>query len=107
MSPTKRTIGRLTRRRSKSDDPPALRRGRENRGVRWIGAAKRRAKTRVAVAGSAPTSAQIIRLRCADTFGRPVRSGPAGTFAQVLPFQACALWGERQAADQPSVPVLR
>jgi hypothetical protein len=100
MSATTRTIGRSTRRQSGSDDPPALRRGRENRGVRWIGAAKRRAKKLVAVAGSAPMSAQIIRLSCADTFGRPVRSGTAGTFAQVLPFQARALWDERQAAPR-------
>jgi hypothetical protein len=112
MSPTRRTIGRSTRRNPKSDVPPALRRGRENRGVRWIGAAKRRTKKLVAVAGSAPMRAQIIRLSCADTFSRPVRSGAAGTFTQVLPFQARALRSERQgaprcAADQPSVPVLR
>lgn len=112
MSPLKRNDRRPAKRWSKTEQPPASRRGREHWTVRWIGASKRRTKKLVVVACSAPTSAKVIRLSCADTFGRPVRSGTAGTFAQVLPFQARALWGERQAAprraaDQPSVPVLR
>jgi hypothetical protein len=91
MSPPKRDEGRPARRWSTIDPAPTSRRGRGRRTVRWIGAAKRRAKRLAAVAGSAPMSAQIIRLSCADTFSRPVRSGAAGTFTQVLPFQARAL----------------
>ncbi|SDA24316.1 hypothetical protein SAMN02799622_03368 [Methylobacterium sp. UNC378MF] len=110
---------RPNRKRSETDLPPALRRGREHRIVRWIGAANHKAPKHAGEPAEEPASAspetRVIKLSWADTFGRPGRtergrSAPGS--AQVLPFQSRK--GEtvprsalRRAADQPPVPVLR
>lgn len=78
---------RSNRRRSKPEELPALRRGREDRIVRWIGAAKRRFKKRADVAEAVALTDRIIRLRWADTFAEPVCVETVGTFAQVLLFR--------------------
>lgn len=87
MSSGKRDYSRSTRPGSKSEKPPASRRGREHWVVRWIGAAKRRSKkpTKVAAAGS--PGGLVIRLTCADTFLRPARPHLTGMIAKVLLFQ--------------------
>jgi hypothetical protein len=96
MSPAKRDDSRSTRRGSKSEQPPASRRRREHRVVRWIGAAKRRSKKSTEIAAVETRTAHIIRLRCADTFSRPVRLEVAVGGAQLLPFQ-----GWRSADGSP------
>lgn len=80
--------------------------------MRWIGAAKRRAERSIEVADKALDTAEIIRLSCADTFFRPVRTAAFGESARVLPFEARAIGGDLRdvplcAVDQPPVPVLR
>jgi hypothetical protein len=87
MSLIKRDGCHSTRRGSKCEQPPALRRGREHWVVRWIGAAKRRTKNPIESAPIETSGARIIRLSCADTFGRPVCPEVASMIAQVLPFQ--------------------
>jgi hypothetical protein len=98
MCPAKRGNSYSIRRRSKSEQPPASRRGREHWTVRWIGAAKRRSKKPTKVAAIETLGGSIIRLSCADTFGRSVRPGVAGTVTQVLPFQIRSKGGDQQAA---------
>jgi hypothetical protein len=106
------------RRRSEADLPPVLRRGREHRIVRWIGAANRRTPKRAEELVAEAPAPRVITLSWAETFGRPDRSGPTrfgrpvSTDAQVLPFQTPAgrtapQPAPRRAADQPPVPVLR
>jgi hypothetical protein len=96
MLSAKRDESRSTRRGSKSEQPPASRRGREHWVVRWIGAAKRRSKKSTEIAAVETRTAHIIRLRCADTFSRPVRPEVAVGGAQLLPFQ-----GWRSADGSP------
>jgi hypothetical protein len=115
---------RFTRKWLEPEVPPVLRRGREHRIVRWIGAGNRRsAKPVAAEVSEAPEAADVlencvIRLSWADTFGRPARRDPAGyglsapIDAQVLRFQSrpsseAARPAPRRAAAQPAVPVLR
>ena len=86
MSSAKREGRRSTRRVFKSDQPPALRRGRENWVVRWIGAAKRRSKRQIEASIAETLGCRIIRLSSADTFGRPIQADLAGQIAQVLLF---------------------
>ncbi|MEE7505014.1 hypothetical protein ACLBXO_09420 [Methylobacterium sp. C33D] len=104
---------RPNRKRGEMDLPPVLRRGREHRIVRWIGAANRKAPRPAEAA--APADDRVIKLSWADTFGRPGRGEPgrsAPGSAQVLPFQGrrsetAPRATPRRSADQPPVPVLR
>jgi hypothetical protein len=109
---------RPTRKRLEMSLPPVLRRGRENRIVRWIGAGGGRPPEVAAAPLAEAPAGQLIRLSWADTFGRPVRPQPpafirsAPAVAEVLPFPSrtgtgAALAASRRAGDQPSVPVLR
>ena len=67
--------------------PPALRRGRAQRIVRWIGAGNHKLPKPDAAASDAPEG-RVIRLCWSDTFGRPVRPNAAGSApAEVLPFR--------------------
>ncbi|MCJ2049359.1 hypothetical protein [Methylobacterium sp. J-070] len=106
------------RRRSEPAVPPVLRRGRQHRIVRWIGAGHRNPSKPDAEAASGAPEGRLIKLCWADTFGRPARPNPAGFSwsapapAQVLPFRSLRDRCEPQpspcrAADQPPVPVLR
>ncbi|MGT2486313.1 hypothetical protein ACU4GA_10845 [Methylobacterium oryzae CBMB20] len=117
MSISDKTDGiRPNRKRSEADLPPVLRRGREHRIVRWIGAAGRKAP-RPAAEDTAPAAAdnRVIKLSWADTFGRPGRTEPGRPDpgpAQVVAFpgrrsEAPPRAAPRRAADQPPVPVLR
>ena len=87
MASTKRTNLQSTRRWSRPEQSPASRRGREHWTVRWIGAAKRRTRKATDGPTGTPASGRIIRLSCADTFSRPVRSDLVGLVAQLLTFQ--------------------
>lgn len=98
MSFVKRDGIRSSRRGSKPEQSPALRRGREHRGVRWIGAAKLRTKNPIKIPAVEISSAHVIRLSCADTFSRPVCPEAVGTITQVLPFQMRSEEDDRQAA---------
>lgn len=110
---------RFARKWLEPEVPPVLRRGREHRIVRWIGAAGRRASKPAGTEAPDPAEAPatfVIRLSWAETFGRPARPDPAGSgpsVAQVLPFQGHPSGGartpppRRRAVVQPSVPVLR
>ncbi len=106
---------RPNRKRSEADLPPVLRRGREHRIVRWIGAANRKAQRSAEDTAPASADNRVIQLSWADTFGRPSRAEPgrpAPGPAQVLPFQGrrsetAPRSTRRRAADQPPVPVLR
>ena len=100
MCPAKRDDSYSIRRRSKSDQPPASRRGREHWIVRWIGAAKRRSKKPTKVSAVETLGGSIIRLSWADTFSRPARRGVASTVTQVLPFQIPSKGGDQQAAPR-------
>lgn len=97
-----------------------MRRGADKRVTRWIGASQRKAALSGAEPRDAGTTAQampgqVIKLRWADTFGRPARPDLGQPFqsdpmtALVLPFRSRA--DRRTAAprggDQPFVPVLR
>ncbi|MGU3663363.1 hypothetical protein ACLBX9_04150 [Methylobacterium sp. A49B] len=94
---------------------PVLRRGREHRIVRWIGAGNRKLPTAGAKTASQAPERRVIKLGWSDTFGRPVRSDQAGFVrsgpAQVLPFRgrgdAAGQAAPSGAAGQPPVPVLR
>ncbi|MDP4003840.1 hypothetical protein [Methylobacterium sp. NEAU K] len=78
---------------AKPDDPrpprrrcqPVSRGGNQHRPERWIGTGNRRSQK--PEAASAVTSAKIIYLSWADTFGRPARGLLPGTTAHVLPFR--------------------
>ncbi|MDH3030288.1 hypothetical protein [Methylobacterium fujisawaense] len=116
MSISDRTDDRQAiRRRSAPDGPPALRRGREHRIVRWISAGNRKAPSPAEETTSAAPDCHVIKLSWADTFGRPDRAALGRSVpgpAQVLPFQSrkaesAPSPGSRRAADQPPVPVLR
>ena len=76
MSPDKRDDSRPGRRWSKREQQPTSRRGREHWVVRWIGAAKRRASKPVETSAVAASSARIIKLSWADTYGRSAQAGP-------------------------------
>jgi hypothetical protein len=82
VSTAKRDNSRSTRRGSKSEQPPASRRGREHWIVRWIGAKRRMPKPIIEVAIEAP-SARIIPLSWADTFGRAACTEPTGTILRL------------------------
>jgi hypothetical protein len=90
MSSGKRGYDYSIRRRSKSEKPPASRRGREHWTVRWIGAANRRSKKPTQNTAIEAPSGLVIRLSCVDTFLRPVCPALVGVIAQVLPFRAGA-----------------
>lgn len=87
MPTAKRNERRATRRGSKSEQPPALRREREHRIVRWIGAAKRRLAKSAETATVEIWTAHIIQLSFTDTFSRPIRPGLPIDGAQLLVFQ--------------------
>ena len=95
---------------------PLLRRGQ--RVERWTGSSNRKAPAQGRADDGARESltGRVIKLRWADTFGRPARPDPTGwgrpalASAEVLPFQRRADLSDRtvrRAADQPVVPVLR
>jgi hypothetical protein len=95
---------------------PLLRRGK--RAERWIGSGQRKspAANRADDSAAEALSGRVIKLRWADTFGRPARPDPARwgqpdpVSAQVLLFQSPADGSDRTrrgAADQPFVPVPR
>jgi hypothetical protein len=104
---------RPNRKRSETNLPPVLRRGREHRIVRWIGAANRKAPRPAEEPAAADN--RVIKLSWADTFGRPGRAEPGRSEpapAQVLPFlgrrsETAPRAAPCRAADQPPVPVLR
>ncbi|MBE7203788.1 MAG: hypothetical protein INR70_39160 [Parafilimonas terrae] len=82
---------RQTRRAFEPSVLPVLRRGREHRIVRWIGAGSRKMPAAGGEAALQTAERHVIKLCWSDTFGRPVRPDLAGFVrsdpAQVLPFQ--------------------
>jgi hypothetical protein len=72
MATERLTTLRGIRRRSANAREP------EQRIVRWIGAAKRRAARLAEAEASEPTIAPVIHLSWGDTFGRPARIETAG-----------------------------
>jgi hypothetical protein len=106
---------RQTRRPFEPAVLPVLRRGREHRIVRWIGAGNRKLPAAAGEAASQAPERRVIKLGWSDTFGRPVRPDRAGFVrsgpAQVLPFRgrgdAAPQPTPAGATGQPPVPVLR
>ncbi|GJE12163.1 hypothetical protein FOHLNKBM_3210 [Methylobacterium longum] len=88
---------RTVRGRSEPATPPVLRRGREHRIVRWIGAGNQKLPKSNADAASETARGHVIKLCWSDTFGRPVRPDLTG-FARSAPGQVLPFRGERRGA---------
>ncbi len=103
MTLTKLDRVRSARRWSKLQPSPFTRRGRERWTVRWIGAAKRRLGKSAVVK---PFGGEVIELKCADTFERPVRADLVGTVAQLIRLQVRRDVGSTLAALTLLVAIL-
>ncbi len=90
MASDRSSADRPVRRRPEIERPPAVRRGRGERIVRWIGAAKRRAAKLAGEDSAEHRLAEVVYLAFADTFGRPSRrdaalSPPSGAVILLWP----------------------
>lgn len=93
------TLRAFQRRAASKRTPSASSREPEQRIVRWIGAAKRRATKLAGTDISEATIAPVIHLSWGDTFGRPSRIETAGPLQAggVIPLRPLAAYAGSSA----------